>query len=75
MIKLTFEEAEEAINKKKYVDSAFGREKLQLAIELMKADAMQRQAEAIERIAGNIDSCIEKISYSGKGCIRIKIEK
>ena len=46
---MTFEEAEEAINKKKYVDSAFGREKLQLAIELMKVDAMQRQADAIEK--------------------------
>ena len=44
------------------------------AIELMKADAMQRQADAVEKIANALVGCTEATSFSGQGRISVGVE-
>ncbi len=66
VIKLTFEEARDIVGISGQTS---------LAIELMKADAMQKQADAIENINRLLSTLLEKTSYSGHNAIRIKVEK
>ena len=63
---------EEALNE---IDIIYGgKRNVEYAIELMKADAMQKQADAIYDLKNLISDCMTKTTFSGAKVFTIRID-
>jgi hypothetical protein len=71
---MTLEEAKKSLASAGYIVGAVTDVSL-LAIELMKADAMQRQADAIEKIGNTWLNCTVGTTFSGKRAFVVQIDK